>query len=87
MYLKYLGIAGLKVWLIGSSVIKWACIEARKRHGGIQLGLTRLGLSLWWQGRSGMSLDNLRRQVEIMTKFEDTPAFIFIHIGGNDIGK
>ena len=87
MYLKYIGIAGLKVWLIGSSIIKWACIEARKRHGGIQLGLTRLGLSLWWQGRSGMSLYNLRRQVEIMTKFEDTPAFIFIHIGGNDIGK
>jgi hypothetical protein len=47
MYLKYIGIAGLKVWLIGSSIIKWACIEARKRHGGIQLGLTRFGLSLW----------------------------------------
>ena len=83
MYLKYIGIAGLKVWVIGSSIIKRDLF----RPVEIQLGLTRLGLSLWWQGRSGMSLYNLRRQVEIMTKFEDTPAFIFIHIGGNDIGK
>jgi hypothetical protein len=65
IYLKYLGIAGLKVWLGGSFIIKREFIEARKRPGGIQLGLTRLGLSLWWQGRSGMSLYILRRHVEI----------------------
>ena len=51
------------------------------RPGEIQLGLTRVGLSPWCQGTYGMSLDNLRRQVEIITKIEDTPAFIFIHIG------
>ena len=77
MYLKYIGIAGLKVWVIGSSIIKRDLL----RPGEIQLGLTRLGLSPWCQGRYGMSLDNLRRQMEIITKFEDTPAFIFIHIG------
>jgi hypothetical protein len=57
LYLKYIGIAGLKEWIIGSSIIKKALIEARKRPGGIQLVLTRLCMSLWWQGRSEMSLD------------------------------
>jgi hypothetical protein len=52
LYLKYIGIAGLKEWIIGSSIIKKALIEARKRPGGIQLVLTRLCMSLWWQGRS-----------------------------------
>ena len=28
MYLKYIGIAGLKVWVIGSSIIKKGFIEA-----------------------------------------------------------
>jgi hypothetical protein len=77
MCLIYKGIAGLKVWVIGSSVMKRDLL----RPGEIQMGLTRLGLSPWCQGRYGMSLDNLRRQVEIITTFEDTPAFIFIHIG------
>lgn len=77
MYLKYIGIAGLKVRVIGSSIIKRDLL----RLGEIQLGLTRLDLSPWCQGIYGMLLDNFRRQVEIIIKFEDTPAFIFIHIG------
>jgi hypothetical protein len=80
IYLKYLGIAGLKVWLGGSFIIKREFIEARKRPGGIQLGLTRLGLSLWWQGRSGMSLYILRRHVEITLRMYKN--LFFIHIGG-----
>jgi hypothetical protein len=42
-------------------------------------------MSLWLQGRSRMSLDKLRTQVRILTKFEDVSEFILIHIG--DIAK
>jgi hypothetical protein len=47
------------------------------RPGEIQLDLTRLGMSPWCQGRYIISLYNIRRQVEIIIKSEDTPAFIF----------
>jgi hypothetical protein len=45
----------------------------------------RLDMSLWLQGRSRISLDKLRTQVRILTKFEDVSEFILIHIG--DIAK
>jgi hypothetical protein len=73
MCLKYIGIAGLKVWLLALPSYKRDLLTP----GEIQLDLTRLGLSPWCQGRYIISLYNIRRQVEIIIKFEDTPAFSF----------
>jgi hypothetical protein len=42
---------------------------------------------LWWQGRSGLTLDRLRNQVGIMCKFEDVPIFILIHLRAIDIRR
>ena len=68
-------------------MIKQAFIDAMRSPGGVHLGLERVGMRLWWQGSSGLTLDRLRNQVQIMCKFEDVPVFILIHLGGNDIGR
>jgi hypothetical protein len=62
-------------------------MDAWRSPGGVHLGLERVGIRLWWRGRSGLTLDSLRNQVRIMCKFEDVPVFILIHLGGNDIGR
>ena len=60
---------------------------ARTRPGGVNLGLQRLQTNVWWQGRSGLTLDKIRAHIRVMMRFEDAPQFIVIHIGGNDIGN
>ena len=62
-------------------------MAARKRPGGISLGLTeRLHTTIWWQGKRGLILSKLRNQIDIMCRYEDAPEFLIIHVAGNDIG-
>jgi len=51
------------------------------------LGLSRLNTTIWWQGRSGLILDKMRQQINIMLRYENPPDLIIIHIAGNDIGN
>ena len=50
------------------------------------MGLGRIGVSIWWQGLSGMSVTRLKSQIRTMNRFEDPPNFLILHIAGNDIG-
>ena len=75
------------VWVVGSSIIKDAFIEARTRPGGINLGLQQQNVSIWWQGRSGMVVGQLKQQIKKMLTFEDPPSVLVIHLAGNDIGR
>lgn len=78
----------MSVWIVGSSIVRDGFIEARKQPGGIHLSLrNRLGISIWWQGRGGLKLDNLRKHIRHLLTLDDTPDLIVIHIGGNDIGE
>lgn len=77
----------VKVWIVGSSIVKNAFITSRQRPGGVNLGLDRLGVSVWWQGLSGMSIKRLKQQIKTMMRFEDPPEFLILHIAGNDIGN
>jgi hypothetical protein len=43
------------VWIIGSSIVRNAFVHARKSSVGINLGLSRVGLQLLWQGYGGMT--------------------------------
>jgi lysophospholipase L1-like esterase len=76
------------VWCVGSSIIKHAFRVARQRPGGIQLGLERKGIQIWWQGYAGLKFLNLKKKVLYLAKInvENFPDFILLHCGGNDIG-
>jgi len=84
----YQRIAGntARVWLVGSSIIKHAFVEAWQSPTGTNLGLERIGASLWWQGRSGLRLLSLKGHVRTLLRYEEPPNIILIHIGGNDLG-
>lgn len=73
--------------MVGSSIIKHAFSAARNSPGGVDLSLSRLGVSVWWQGYSGLGLHGLLKKIAYLTKFAAAPHFIIIHCGGNDIGK
>ena len=74
------------MWIVGSSIIKDAFVSARSRHGGTCLGLSRLNVSIWWQGKRGMVARQIKGQIRLMKKFEVAPQFIILHVAGNDLG-
>ena len=62
--------------------------EARQQPGGANLSLQRrLGVTIWWQWRGGLTLNRLKGQIRTLMRLEDTPNYIVIHIAGNDIGN
>lgn len=71
---------------MGSSIIKHAFLAAMLRTGGINLGLERLGIKIWWQGYAGLKFTDLKKKVIYLTRLEEAPDFLVIHCGGNDLG-
>jgi hypothetical protein len=43
-------------------------------------------VSIWWQGKQGMVVRQIKGQIRLMKKFEDAPQFIILHVAGNDLG-
>lgn len=76
----------ISVWIVGSSIIKHAFVQARGRPDGIHLGLEQHGVSVWWQGRSGLSATRLKSTFNLMRSLEDDPSILVIHCGANDLG-
>lgn len=76
----------VKVWCVGSSIIKHAFTEALCRAGGTNLGLERLGISIWWQGYSGLKFLHLKSKLHLLREIKAAPDFLVMHAGGNDIG-
>lgn len=76
-----------KVWLVGSSILKHAQLEAFLRPGGLHLNLKRLNISLWWQGYSGLKLSQVEQKLKTLAKVGPAPNVILIHCGGNDLGE
>ena len=74
------------IWIVRSSIIKGAFLEAKQRPGGIHLTLQRLDVNILWQGRSGLTLDRLTNHIRTLLSLEDPPNYILFHIGGNDLG-
>ncbi|XP_063398274.1 uncharacterized protein LOC134683112 [Mytilus trossulus] len=77
----------IRVWIVGSSIVKNAFVESRQRPGGTNLALNRLGVNIWWQGTGGLTLSKMKNRIRLMLRLEDPPSYIIVHIGGNDIGN
>ena len=68
--------------------MKKGFIAARCRKGGINLGLTeRLGIKIWWQGKGGLTISKVQKNIQTMMQHEDPPNFIMLHVEENDIGN
>ena len=74
------------VWLMGSSILKWAQTEALIRPGGCSLNLDRENISLWWQGYSGLTLTQVIDKLKHLSRFGPQPSTSLLHCGGNDLG-
>ena len=73
--------------MVTSSIIKNAFNKVRERPGGVSFGLKRLGVSIWWQAQSELTLSKIRQQMNAMMRLEDPPDFLLFKLGGNDIGN
>ncbi|CAG2248065.1 unnamed protein product [Mytilus edulis] len=77
----------VSVWIVGSSLIRNAFVHARSRTGGVNLGLHRIGVKIWWQGYGGMGLKDLESTIKRLMKYEKAPKYLVLHIAGNDLLK
>ncbi|CAG2230792.1 unnamed protein product [Mytilus edulis] len=77
----------VSVWIVGSSLIRNAFVHARSRTGGVNLGLHRIGVKIWWQGYGGMGIKDLESTIKRLMKYEKAPKYLVLHIAGNDLGK
>ncbi|XP_062572705.1 uncharacterized protein LOC134234656 [Saccostrea cucullata] len=75
------------IWIVGSSIIKWAFYYARKSFDGVDLGLKRRKYRIFWQGKGGMKWFDLIPKIKLLLRYESPPKILIIHCGGNDIGK
>ena len=75
------------VWVIGSSIIKHAFTHAKQYGVGINLGLDRFRVNIWWQGISGMKWCQVFKHMKTLLCYEDPPQILVIHASGNDIGQ
>lgn len=77
------------IWVFGSSIIKRAFVASFLRPGGSDLNLDRLNITLWWQGYGGLEIlvVNAIQKLQVLKQVGPLPSAIFIHCGGNDLGK
>lgn len=75
----------VRVWIVGSSIIKRAAMSAVSRQGGLNLNLENT--SVLWQGYSGMKLQDLNTRLSTLLTLEDRPKFLIIHCGANNVGQ
>ena len=86
-WLYFLKILDLNlIWIIGSSIVRNAFVHARKNSVGINLGLSRVGLQLLWQGYGGMTTCDVMSKFRNLMRVENPPDYIVLHVGGNGLG-
>ncbi|XP_071172171.1 uncharacterized protein [Mytilus edulis] len=74
------------IWVVGSSIVKHAFIEAKRSFDGCSLGLHRKSYRVWWQGKGGMKWGELVPRIKFLLQIESPPKILVIHCGGNSIG-
>lgn len=77
----------IRIWAVGSSIVKHAFVRARSSYDGSDLGLQRYSASIWWQGRGGLRWCHLVRTIRHLLTLEDYLDLLLLHLGGNDLGQ
>ena len=72
--------------MLRSSIIKHAQVESVLRPGRSNLNLERINVSLWWQGYRELQLRAIQK-LKVLKQSGSSPKALFLHCGGNDIGK
>lgn len=75
------------MWICGHSLIFWAKKRATSPEVGLQLGMDRNTVHIWWKGVQGMTWQQLLPQLLQLKDNWPKPDILFVHLGGNDIGK
>ena len=73
------------VWIVGHSFVKWAGKHAGSAHYGKDLGMSQFGVTVTWQGKSGMLWGELRAVLNGMRRGGTCPDVLVIHLGENDL--
>lgn len=50
------------------------------------MGLSRIGMDILWQGYGGLTVGDIMTKIRNLARVEDTPDYIVLHVGGNDLG-
>ena len=79
--------AGNFVWILGSSIIRWAAHAALISEGGPDFNLFEIG-TVRWIGRGGMRWCHFFQKItELHASCTCVPQILIIHLGGNDLGR
>ena len=73
-----------KIWIVGSSLVHWAELRARKEGGN---GCMLTSPKVQWQGQRGMKWNHLLPKVKSMLAVTAPPSMLFVHLGGNDLSS
>lgn len=46
-----------------------------------------MGIELWWQGYGGLKFVDVAKKLRYLATLQDSPQFIVMHCGGNDLGQ
>ncbi|XP_065107457.1 uncharacterized protein [Paramisgurnus dabryanus] len=73
------------VWICGHSLVFWAEKRTTSPEFGMQLGMHRNSVRIWWKGVQGMTWKQL---LPLLLQLKDNwpkPDLLIVHLGGNDI--
>lgn len=78
------GLAIVRVWMIGHSIVHWAGVAARQSGLGPGLGLPP-HVQLSWLSRRGMRWSEFLPRIRRQLLLEGPPAAVVVQLGENDL--
>lgn len=79
-----LGLAAVRIWMVGHSIVHWAGVAARQSRMGPGLGLPR-HIRLSWLSRRGMRWSEFLPRIRRQLLGEEPPSAIVVQLGENDL--
>nr|XP_028592498.1 uncharacterized protein LOC114600493 [Podarcis muralis] len=81
---SYTGLAAVRIWLVGHSIIHWARVAARQSGLGPGLGFPP-HVQLSWVTRRGMRWSEFLPRIRSQLLLEGPPSAIVVQLGENDL--